>query len=137
MARTFHLEIVVPDRVFFSGDVETVMLITPDGEIGVLPGHIPLVSVVSIGPAHIKKDGQWQEAFLSEGFIEVLQDKVVMLVDTAEWPFEIDENRARAAEERARERLQGKLSRMEYMRSQAALQRAISRLKVANVSKIQ
>lgn len=131
MAATFFLEIVIPDRKFFSGDVEELIVKTPQGEMGVMSGHMPLVAPVSIGPIRILKEGKWQEAFLSAGFIEVMPDKAVILADTAEWPEEIDANRAKAAEERARERLQGKLSHIEYMRSQAALQRALSRLRVS------
>ena len=130
MANTFYLEIVTPDRKFISGNVEELIVKTPEGEMGVLSGHMPMVVAIAIGPARIKKDGEWLDAVLSEGFMEVMQDKTVVLADTAEWPNEIDINRAKAAEDRARERLQSKLSRLEYMRSQAALQRAISRIKV-------
>jgi F-type H+-transporting ATPase subunit epsilon len=130
MAGTFKLEIVTPERKFFSDNAEELIVKTPDGEIGILSGHIPMVVAVAIGPIRIKKNGEWLEAFLSEGFMEILQDKTIVLADTAEWPNEIDVNRAKAAEERARERLQSQLSRVEYIRSQAALQRALSRLKV-------
>lgn len=135
MADTFYLEIVTPERKFFSGDLEMLVLKTPEGEIGILKDHMPMVVAVAIGPVRIKKDGDWLEAVLSEGFMEVMQDKVVLLVDTAEWPNEIDINRAKAAEERARERLESQLSRVEYMQSQAALQRALSRLKVSKTIK--
>ena len=135
MAKTFYLEIVTPDRSFFSGDAEMLIVKTPEGEMGVLPGHIPMVVAIAIGPIRIKKDGEWLEAFLSEGFMEVKQGNTIVLADTAEWPNEIDINRARAAEERAHERLQSQLSRVEYIRSQAALQRAVSRLKVTRVIK--
>lgn len=135
MANTFFLEIVTPDRKFFSGDVEMVVIRTPEGEIGVLKDHMPMVVAVAIGPLKIKRDSDWLEAVMSEGFMEVMQDKVVLLVDTAEWPNEIDINRAKAAEERARERLQNQLSRIEYMQSQAALQRALTRLKVSKTIK--
>lgn len=130
MANTFFLEIVVPDRKFFSDDVEELIVKTPEGEMGVLANHTPIVVAISIGPAKILKDGQWLEIFLSEGFMEILNNKAIILADTAEWPEEIDINRAKAAEERARERLQNKLSHAEYMSSQAALSRAMSRLKV-------
>ncbi len=130
MANTFYLEIVTPDRKFYTGDVEMLILKTPEGEMGVLKDHMPMVVAVAIGPIRILKDGEWLEAVLSEGFMEIMQDKTVILADTAEWPNEIDINRAKAAEERARERLQSQLSRVEYMQSQAALQRALSRLKV-------
>ena len=130
MTRTFYLEILTPDRSFFSGDVEVLTVNTPEGEMGVLGGHIPMIEAIAIGPIKIKKDDEWLEAFLSEGFMEVKQEETIVLVDTAEWPDEIDINRAKAAEERARERLQSQLSKIEYIRSQAALQRALSRLKV-------
>ena len=130
MAGTFFLEIVAPDRKFFSGDVEMLILKTPEGEIGILKGHMPMVVAVAIGPIKIVKDGERLEAVVSEGFIEIRQEKTIMLVDTAEWPNEVDINRAKAAAERARERLQSQLSQIEYIRSQAALQRALTRLKV-------
>lgn len=130
MASTFKLEIVTPERMFFSGDVETVVLKTPQGEIGILPGHIPLVAAVAVGPLRIKKDGEWVEAVLTEGFMEIKQDKTIILTDTAEWPDEIDENRAEAARVRAEERLHQQISQMEYIRSQAALSRAMARLRV-------
>lgn len=132
MANTFNLEIVTPDRKFFSGEVEMLVLKTPEGEIGILKDHMPMVVAVAIGPIRIQKDGDWLEAVLSEGFMKIMQDKTVILVDTAEWPNEIDINRAKAAQERAKERLQSQLSRVEYMRTQAALQRAFSRLQVSS-----
>lgn len=135
MASTFYLEIVTPDRKFISGNVEELIVKTPEGEMGVLSGHMPMVVAIAIGPARIKMNGEWLEAVLSEGFMEVLQNETIILADTAEWPNEIDINRARAAEERARERLQSKLSRIEYVRSQAALNRALSRLKVTGKMK--
>ena len=131
MANTFYLEIVTPERKFFSGEVEMLMIKTPDGEIGILKDHMPMIAAVAIGPVKIQKDGEWLEAVLSEGFMEITQKKTIILADTAEWPNEIDINRARRAEERARERLQSKLSQIEYMRSQAALQKALTRLKVS------
>jgi F-type H+-transporting ATPase subunit epsilon len=93
---------------------------------------MPLVVPVSIGAIRIKQDGKWKYAVLSEGFMDISQQQTFVLVDTAEWPDEIDINRAKAAEERARERLQLKLSRLEYIQSQAALQRALSRLELSS-----
>lgn len=130
MENALFLEIVTPDKKFFSDNVETVVLTTPEGEMGVLKGHMPLVTVVSVGSIKILKDGSWLEAFVSEGFMKVEHDKTIIFVDTAEWPDEIDANRAKAAAERATERLQRQLSKIEYTSSQAALQRAMARLKV-------
>lgn len=130
MESTFKLEIVTPERNFFSGEVEMIVLKTPDGEMGILYGHLPMVVAVGIGPIKIKRNGEWLEAVLTDGFLEVKQEKTVILVDTAEWPDEVDINRARAAKERAEERLHSKISQLEYYRSQTALARALARLKV-------
>ncbi|MBP1737449.1 MAG: synthase epsilon subunit [Oscillospiraceae bacterium] len=132
MADTLFLEIVTPEKKFYSDDVEQIILNTPEGEMGVLSKHMPLVVAVSIGSIRIKKDGKWLDAVLSEGFLEIVNDKAIMFVDTAEWPEEIDENRAKAAAERAQERLQRQLTNIEMVKSQAALQRAMARLKIKN-----
>lgn len=131
---TFQLEIVVPDKAFYSGDVQELVVKTPDGEIGILKGHIPMVVTVSVGPVKIKKDDKWIYAFISEGFMEVTAHKTVILADSAEWPEEIDVERAKAAEERARNRLKTQLDQIEYTRSQAALQRALWRQKISGKS---
>lgn len=124
---TFHLEIVVPDKAFYSEEVQELVVKTPDGEIGILKGHIPMVVAVSIGLIRIKKDEKWIYAFVSEGFMEVTTDKAIVLADSAEWPEDIDVDRAKAAEERARQRLSTQLGHIEFASSQAALQRALVR----------
>lgn len=130
MSSTFYIEILTPERKFFWGDVETIIVRTPLGEMGVLKGHIPMVVVIAIGTIRIKKNDQWFEAVLSEGFMEVKQDQAIILVDTAEWPDEIDINRAKAAKARAEERLLRKRNQTEYVQSKAALARAMARLRV-------
>lgn len=130
MTATFDLEIVTPERKFFAGEVEAVILRTTDGEMGILKGHIPMVVAVDIGPIRIKKEGEWLMAVLTEGFMEVKQHKTVILTDTAEWPEEIDASRAEEAKKRAEERLQRKISEAEFIRSRAALARAMARLKI-------
>lgn len=132
-AKTTYLVIRTPEKAFYEGPVEEVILETPEGQIGILPGHMVMAAAVTAGSMSFKVDGKWMNAFLSEGFVEVDQFKVAILADTAEWPEEIDVNRAKRAEERARERLQGQLSHEEYIRSRAALQRAFARLKVSNM----
>lgn len=128
MADTFYIEILTPDRKFFWGDVESVIVKTPTGEMGILKDHMPLVVVIDIGPIQIKKDGEWIEAVLCQGFMEVKQNKAIILVDSAEWPDEIDMNRAKAAKERAEERILRKASQAEYIQSKAALAKAMARL---------
>lgn len=130
MASTFNLEIVTPDRRFFSGEVETVVLKTIEGEVGILKGHAQMVIAIAIGPMRIKKDGEWLDAVLSEGFMEIKLDKTIILVDSAEWPNEIDINRAKAAKERAEEKIQREKDNLEMIRSRAALARAIARLRI-------
>lgn len=135
MSKKFFLEIVTPTRKFFSGEVEMVVLRTPEGELGILKGHVPMVAAIAVGPMRLLLDGEWLEAFLSEGFMEVKPDRTIILSDTAEWPHEIDINRALAAKRRAEERLHSKISKIEYLHSQAALARAAARLKIKKVIK--
>jgi F-type H+-transporting ATPase subunit epsilon len=130
MPTTFLLEILTPERKFFSGQVETLILKTPEGEMGILAQHAPTITPVAIGSIRIKVNNDWLDAVLTEGFMEIHSNKTVILADSAEWPNEIDTNRAEAAKVRAQERLQSQLSRQEYMRSQAAMSRALARLKV-------
>ena len=133
MTPEFSFEIVTPERQFFSGNVEMVVLKTPDGEMGILPGHIPMVVAVAVGPVKIIQKDKEHKAFLSEGFMEITEDKTIIVADSAEWPEEIDINRAKAAKMRAEERLRNKLSYKEYTQTQAALARAMQRLKIKNL----
>lgn len=130
MASTFKLEILTPSRKFYEGDIEMVVAKSIDGEIGIMKGHVPMVVAIGVGPVRIQQNGEWKEAALTEGFMEITQEKTVILVDTAEWPEEIDVERARTAKQRAEERLQKQLSKIEYIRSRAALARALARLKI-------
>jgi len=132
LERTFYLEVDTPTRQFFSGNVEMVVVKTPKGELGVLPGHIPMVVALEVGQVRIKQEGEWKLALLSQGFMEVVQDRALIMTDTAEWPEEIDENRAKEARIRAEERMQRQISQIEYMRSKAALSRAMERLRIKN-----
>lgn len=134
--KTTYLVIKTPEKSFYEGPVEQVIVETPDGQIGILPNHMYMATACVPGPMAFKVDGKWKHAFLSEGFISIDADKVAILADTAEWPEEIDANRARRAEQRALERLQGQLSHQDYIRSRAALQRAFARLKVSSMKNI-
>ena len=127
---TFFLEVITPVRKFFSGEAEGVVFRSSDGEMGVLARHAPTVTAVSVGPLRINSQGKWIEALVTDGFAKIMPDKVVILVDTAEYPEEIDINRAKAAKQRAEERLQKQLSHIEYTRSKAALSRAMARLRI-------
>lgn len=135
MGKTFFLEIITPNRKFLSEDVDMIVFDTPEGEMAVMAGHMRLVTLIDIGYIKILKDGVWREAVVSEGYVDIHPKMALLIVDTAEWPEEIDVNRAAAAAERARERLVRQQSTIEYMKSQAALQRALSRLEASGKRK--
>ncbi|SFW28857.1 F0F1 ATP synthase subunit epsilon [Ruminococcus flavefaciens] len=131
MAKTFHLEIIATDRIFFSGEVEHLVITAIDGLLGIMAGHEPLVTCLPTGELKYLVDGEWKYAAISEGFIQVMPDSSIILAETCELPEEIDIKRAQEARERAEERLRQKQSIKEYYETQAALNRAMNRLKIS------
>ena len=127
--RNFDLEIIAPDRVFYQGQASMIEFNTTEGEIGVLPGHIPMTVIIKPGIVTIYETGKDEKkAAVHAGFAEILQDKVTILAEIAEWPEEIDTERAEAAYERAQERLQQKDPGTDMVRAEAALLRAMARI---------
>ena len=126
----FNLRIITPDRVFYEGEVEMVEFNTTEGEIGVLPGHIPMTVVVKPGILTITEQEEQKEAALHSGFAEILPEGIVILAEVVEWPSEIDLERAEEAKERAEERIQENAPETDMMRAEAALLRAIARISV-------
>lgn len=131
MSKTFYLEIIASDRIFFQGDCEHLIITAIDGLLGILAGHEPLVTSLPTGELKYMVDGMWKHAAISEGFIEVMPDRAVILADSCELPEEIDIKRAEEARQRAEEMLRQKQSIREYYETQAALNRAINRLKIS------
>ena len=130
MASTFYLEMVSPQDVFFSGNARQVILPGVDGAYGVLPNHEPMVTAIMAGIVRYQDEaGNWQEAVASDGCVEVMPERGIVLAATLERPEDIDRNRALAAKQRAEERLRQKQSQYEYYQTQAALARALARLK--------
>ncbi|MBP3205149.1 MAG: ATP synthase F1 subunit epsilon [Lachnospiraceae bacterium] len=128
--QNFHLRIITPDRMFYEGDVDMVEFNTTEGEIGVLPGHIPLTVIVKPGILVItEKDGQ-KEAALHAGFAEILPEEITILAEIIEWPEEIDEHRAEEAMNRAKERLASRTPETDIARAETALLRAMARIEV-------
>ena len=128
---SFELKIITPERVFFEGMVDMLEMNTTEGEIGILPGHIPMTVIIKPGVATIyETNGETKEAAIHAGFVEILQDKVTVLAEIAEWPNEIDEARAEAALERAEERIQSKAANIDMARAEAAMLRALARINV-------
>lgn len=130
MPAKYILEIITPERIFFYGEVESVIIPTPDGYRSIQKMHEPMVSALSIGDMRLCIDGEWKECTTSEGFVEVRPDETIIFSQAVEWPEEIDMLRAKEAKERAEERLRQKQSYQEYMQNQIALARAMVRLRV-------
>lgn len=128
--KSFQLRIITPDRVFYQGEAEMVEFNTTEGQIGVLPGHIPLTVIVKPGVLTIYEAEAEKSAALHAGFAEILPDRVTILAEIVEWPEEIDVERAEAAMSRARERLQRRSPELDVARAEIALQRAITRIQI-------
>lgn len=126
----FKLRIITPDRVFYEGNIEMVEFNTTEGEIGVLPGHIPMTVIVKPGILTISEPEETKEAALHAGFAEILPEGVTILAEIIEWPAEIDPERAEAARQRAEERIKGHTPETDLARAETALQRAIARISV-------
>jgi F-type H+-transporting ATPase subunit epsilon len=130
--KLFHLEIVTPRRVTFSGEVQSFSAPGVMGGFQVLHSHAPLLSAVAIGEVKLlDTDGKESRYATSGGFVEVRNNKVVFLAETAERSDEIDGDRAKAAQERARKRLIERAKEMDMERARAALLRAVNRLRIA------
>lgn len=129
---TFYLEILTPERQFYTGPAVSLVVPAVDGQMGIQPGHEPAVTAIEPGELRFLADGQWQTAAIGSGFAEIMPDYAILLVSFAERPEEIDLKRAQAAKQRAEERLRQQKSVQEYYHSKAALARAMARLKTRN-----
>lgn len=130
---TFSLRIIASDKVFYDGKAEVLTIPVMDGgQKSILAHHENMVIAVNIGELKFRtEDGEWTTAIVGLGFAQAMNNRVTVLVDTAERPEDIDEVRAKEALERAEERLRQKQSIQEYHHTQAALSRAMTRLKVS------
>ena len=128
--KKFDLKIITPDRMFYEGTAEMVEFNTTEGAIGVYKNHIPMTVIIKPGVLIITDGEEKKEAALHAGFVEILQDKVTILAEVIEWPGEIDEKRAEAAYERAKERIVSKDPKTDIARAETALLRAMARINV-------
>ncbi|MFW5789843.1 MAG: F0F1 ATP synthase subunit epsilon [Bacillota bacterium] len=126
-----QLDITTPRRVVYSNEVDMLIARAIDGNIGIMPGHTPLVTALENSVIRVKNDGKEIPIPISDGFLEVKPDKINLIVRTAELPEEIDLQRAKKAKERAERRLREEQSKLEQARAEAALDRAISRINAA------
>ena len=128
---TFKLEIVTPEKMVFSGDVNVVLAWGVEGQLGILPHHAPLMTMLQPGDLLIRKENEEENLTISGGFLEVRPDKVVILADACERAEEIDEARAEAAKKRAQEALKEAKTVVDAAAAEAALRRSLARLKAA------
>lgn len=132
-SKKFLLEVISPERVFYTGDVEMVELTTTEGDIGVYADHIPLTTIVAPGVMTITEGGgSLKEAALLEGFMEITQKKVTVLAQSCEWPDEIDINRAKEARDRAERRLKANDESINVTRAELALKKSLVRIGLAD-----
>ena len=132
MARKFQVEIVTPERVVYDGQAEMIVVRTIDGDEAFMADHMWTVSPLATGVLKIQEDNKVKKNLAySGGFIHVKEDLMTVIVDSAEWPEEIDENRAKAAKKRAEQRLESKDSNIDIDRAKGALLRALNRLRVS------
>lgn len=134
MPDTFQLEIVTPEKLVVKDAVEELQMPGANGYLGILPGHAPLITELAIGELTYKLGGTTHRLAVAWGFAEVLPDRVTILAETAERPEDIDVARARDSKSRAEERLKSGSTDVDYDRAEKALQRAETRLAVAEKS---
>jgi F-type H+-transporting ATPase subunit epsilon len=128
---TLRLEIITAERQVFADDVNVVVAPGIEGELGILPHHAPLMTMLKPGELLIRKDGNETYLVVSGGFLEVRPDKVIILADACERAEEIDITRAEEAKRRAEERLKTHPAGLDIARAQAALLRSLIRIRVA------
>jgi F-type H+-transporting ATPase subunit epsilon len=127
-----HLEIVTPERLAFAGDVDEVIVPGSEGELGILPHHAPLISLLGHGVLRLKRGGDEEVFAIFGGFLQVRPDRVVVLAETADLASEIDLERAERARLDAQKVLEGGIvERVDLAAARTALRRALVRIRVA------
>lgn len=127
---TMHVEVVTAERELYSGEADAVNAPGSEGRLGILPHHAAMLAFLKAGELRIDLQGAEDSLFVSGGFLEVYNNTVTILADAAEHAEEIDQARAEAARRRAQERLADARSEQERAELQAALERALIRLRV-------
>lgn len=128
--KMFKLTIICPDKIFYEGEASMIELTTSEGDVGIYKNHIPMTMILAPGVLKITEAEGVKEAALHAGFIEVLQDEIKILAEIAEWPDEIDVNRANEAKIRAERRLASHDSNINVMRAEVALKKSLVRLEL-------
>ena len=129
MADKFELKIIKPDGVFFEGEATFLEFTSVKGDMGVYASHIPLTTILEPCVVKIHNEKEVKKAVVTGGFVEILKHKITVLAEDAQWPEEIDVERAKEAKKRAEERLQKKETGIDMVRAEAALKRAVARIR--------
>ena len=130
---TFWLKVIASDHVFYNGNCEALVVPAHDGDVGLLPHREAMILAIQEGELKFRIPGEqeYHHAVVGLGIVQVANNRVTVVVDTAERPEDIDEVRAKQALERAKEQLRQKQSIREYYMSKASMARALSRLKAS------
>lgn len=129
--KTLTVSVVTPDGPVLEDSFDMVSCKAENGELGVLPGHIPMVAPLTISAVRLKRSNDSQLLAVNGGFLEVKPDKVTILAQSAEKPTNISVDRAQEAKSRAEQRLQSKQDDIDFQRAELALKRATNRLDIA------
>jgi F-type H+-transporting ATPase subunit epsilon len=129
---TIRLEIVTPEKMVFSDDVDMILAWGVEGQLGILPHHAPLMTILQPGDLVFRKEGKEEALTISGGFLEVRPDKVIILADACERAEEIDVARAEAAKQRAQEALKTAATEVDAAAAEAALRRSLARIRAAD-----
>lgn len=127
----FELKILTPDGMFFEGEGEFLEFASVEGQMGVYKNHIPLTTILEPCVVKVHANGEKKKAAVLGGFIEIQKERITILAEDANWPEEIDVERAKAAKQRAEERLNKRESGTDVVRAEAALKRAVARIGAA------
>ena len=129
--KTFRLEIIAPDRIFYSNDIYMVEYNTVEGQVGVYADHIPMTQIIAPGRLIITERNEEKQAALLSGFVEITPEKMTILAEAVEWPQDIDIKRAEEAKIRAQRRISSEQGGVDIGRAELALRRALIRLEIA------
>ncbi|EIT83819.1 F0F1 ATP synthase subunit epsilon [Fictibacillus macauensis ZFHKF-1] len=130
--KMLEVSVVTPDGPVFEGTANMVSAKAKSGELGVMPGHVPLVAPLTINAIRVHEGSKTHYVAVSGGFIEIRPEKVTVLAQAAELASDIEVDRARAAKERAEQRLASNQSDLDRKRAELALKRATNRLEIAS-----
>jgi F-type H+-transporting ATPase subunit epsilon len=136
MPALFNFEVHTPRRIFYTGKVQAIIISLEDGEIGIYPNHSPFTAHSVTGTLRIKDDnGGWRSAFVCGGILEVKEHKNVLMVESADWPEEIDKQKVLEIKKQAEETLKNAHLQFEIDKAKKKLHHAECRLKVVDAMK--